>query len=139
MLADRLPGHGEPVDDLKSRSILLDGSWKPRRPRLLLQIFGQTVIGPVSFNSSSARRMKASARAISPRCSSRMELDQIRRGALNVEEARRMTSPIKLGGVHHAAYRCKDAKETVEWYEAMLGMTYTTAFAEDHVPSTGRP
>ena len=48
-----------------------------------------------------------------------------------------MTSPIKLGGVHHAAYRCKDAKETVEWYEAMLGMTYTTAFAEDHVPSTG--
>src|SRR3546814_13065705 len=48
-----------------------------------------------------------------------------------------MTSPIKLGGVHHAAYRCKDAKATVEWYEAMLGMTYTTAFAEDHVPSTG--
>ena len=48
-----------------------------------------------------------------------------------------MTSPIKLGGVHHAAYRCKDAKETVGWYERMLGMTYTTAFAEDHVPSTG--
>src|SRR3546814_16789919 len=46
-------------------------------------------------------------------------------------------SPIKLGGVHHAAYRCRDAKETVDWYEAMLGMTYTTAFAEDHVPSTG--
>ena len=34
-----------------------------------------------------------------------------------------MTSPIKLGGVHHAAYRCKDAKETVDWYERMLGMT----------------
>ena len=48
-----------------------------------------------------------------------------------------MTSPLKLGGVHHAAYRCKDAKETVDWYERMLGMTYTTAFAEDHVPSTG--
>src|SRR3546814_14427244 len=46
-------------------------------------------------------------------------------------------SPIKLGGVHHAAYRCRDAKETVGWYEHMLGMTYTTAFAEDHVPSTG--
>src|SRR3546814_3400558 len=51
--------------------------------------------------------------------------------------AGRMTSPVKLGGVHHAAYRCKDAKETVAWYERMLGMTYTTAFAEDHVPSTG--
>src|SRR3546814_8226371 len=35
------------------------------------------------------------------------------------------------------SYRCRDAKETVEWYERMLGMTYTTAFAEDHVPSTG--
>ena len=45
--------------------------------------------------------------------------------------------PVKLGGVHHAAYRCKDAKETVEWYGKVLGMDYTTAFAEDHVPSTG--
>lgn len=45
--------------------------------------------------------------------------------------------PVKLGGVHHAAYRCKDAAETVEWYGRVLGMEYTTAFAEDHVPSTG--
>jgi catechol 2,3-dioxygenase-like lactoylglutathione lyase family enzyme len=45
--------------------------------------------------------------------------------------------PIRLGGIHHAAYRCRDAKETVAWYAHMLGMTYTTAFAEDHVPSTG--
>ena len=45
--------------------------------------------------------------------------------------------PIKLGGIHHAAYRCRDAKETVDWYSRMLGMTYSTAFAEDHVPSTG--
>ena len=45
--------------------------------------------------------------------------------------------PVRLGGIHHAAYRCRDAKETVEWYSRMLGMTYTTAFAEDHVPSTG--
>ena len=48
-----------------------------------------------------------------------------------------MTHPVQLGGIHHAAYRCKDAKETVEWYARVLGMTYTTAFAEDHVPSTG--
>ncbi|MEM9170543.1 MAG: VOC family protein [Pseudomonadota bacterium] len=47
-----------------------------------------------------------------------------------------MTAPA-LGGVHHVAYRCKDAKETVAFYEAALGMTYMTAFAEDHVPSTG--
>ncbi|MEM9310121.1 MAG: VOC family protein [Pseudomonadota bacterium] len=46
-------------------------------------------------------------------------------------------SPVKLGGVHHVAFRCRDAKETVEWYGRVLGMGYTTAFAEDHVPSTG--
>lgn len=35
--------------------------------------------------------------------------------------------PIKLGGVHHAAYRCKDAKETVDWYDRILGMEYVSA------------
>ena len=45
--------------------------------------------------------------------------------------------PVKLAGIHHAAYRCRDAKETVEWYQRMLGTRYITAFAEDHVPSTG--
>ncbi|MEI6487194.1 MAG: VOC family protein [Sphingomonadales bacterium] len=47
-----------------------------------------------------------------------------------------MTIPT-LKRIHHVAYRCRDAAETVEWYANMLGMTYTTAFAEDHVPSTG--
>lgn len=42
-----------------------------------------------------------------------------------------------LKRIHHVAYRCNDAKETVEWYQRVLGMTYTTAFAEDKVPSTG--
>lgn len=47
-----------------------------------------------------------------------------------------MTAP-RLSRIHHVAYRCNDAKATVEWYERVLGMTFTTAFAEDHVPSTG--
>ena len=47
-----------------------------------------------------------------------------------------MTVPA-LKRIHHVAYRCRDAAETVAWYEKTLGMTYTTAFAEDHVPSTG--
>ncbi|PNK59701.1 VOC family protein [Psychrobacter sp. FDAARGOS_221] len=38
--------------------------------------------------------------------------------------------------IHHVAYRCKDAKETVEWYEKNLNMSFILAFAEDHVPST---
>jgi len=48
-----------------------------------------------------------------------------------------MTQAPTLQRIHHVAYRCRDAKETVEWYARVLGMTYTTAFAEDHVPSTG--
>jgi len=45
-------------------------------------------------------------------------------------------SPI-LKRIHHVAYRCRDAGETVSWYRRVLGMDYVTAFAEDHVPSTG--
>lgn len=43
----------------------------------------------------------------------------------------------KLNGVHHVAYRCKDAKQTVEFYRDALGMDFQLAIAEDHVPSTG--
>jgi 4-hydroxyphenylpyruvate dioxygenase len=42
MLAQRLPGHGQPVAELKTRGILLDGSTAGGRRRLLLQIFSQT-------------------------------------------------------------------------------------------------
>lgn len=42
-----------------------------------------------------------------------------------------------LKGIHHVAYRCRDAKETVAFYRDVLGMDFTIAFAEDHVPSTG--
>ncbi|WP_373003468.1 VOC family protein [Hyphomonas sp.] len=42
-----------------------------------------------------------------------------------------------LQGVHHVAYRCKDAKQTVEFYHDVLGMDFQLAIAEDHVPSTG--
>ncbi len=41
--------------------------------------------------------------------------------------------------IHHVAYRCKDAKETVEWYERHLGMSFVLAIAEDEVPSTKAP
>ena len=42
-------------------------------------------------------------------------------------------------GVRHVAYRCKDAKETVEWYQKHLNMDFVLAIAEDKVPSTGEP
>ena len=49
MLEERLPGHGEPLDQLQSRGILLDGSTAKGESRLLLQIFSETLVGPVFF------------------------------------------------------------------------------------------
>ncbi|MDO8448202.1 MAG: VOC family protein [Rhodoferax sp.] len=45
--------------------------------------------------------------------------------------------PIKK--IHHVAYRCRDAKETVEWYTKHLNMNFVLAIAEDEVPSTHAP
>jgi glyoxylase I family protein len=41
--------------------------------------------------------------------------------------------------LHHVAYRCKDAKETAEFYTKVVGLDYAMALAEDRVPSTGEP
>ncbi|MDD0812005.1 VOC family protein [Curvibacter sp. RS43] len=41
--------------------------------------------------------------------------------------------------IHHVAYRCKDAKQTVEWYTKYLEMDFQLAFAENQVPSTKAP
>jgi catechol 2,3-dioxygenase-like lactoylglutathione lyase family enzyme len=46
---------------------------------------------------------------------------------------------MNLQGVHHVAYRCNDARETVEFYRDILGMEFQLAIAEDQVPSTGEP
>ena len=46
---------------------------------------------------------------------------------------------MKISRIHHAAYRCKDAKETVEWYAKNLNMDVVLAIAEDLVPSTKAP
>ena len=46
---------------------------------------------------------------------------------------------MKIERIHHVAYRCKDAKETVNWYKKMLNMDFMLAIAEDKVPSTHEP
>ncbi len=43
---------------------------------------------------------------------------------------------MKIDRIHHVAYRCKDAKATVEWYVKNLNMEFVLAIAEDLVPST---
>ncbi|MFK8048089.1 MAG: VOC family protein [Halioglobus sp.] len=41
--------------------------------------------------------------------------------------------------IHHVAYRCNNAKETVEFYQRVMGMDFQLAIAEDRVPSTQAP
>lgn len=38
--------------------------------------------------------------------------------------------------LHHAAYRCRDAVETVKFYTEVLGLKFTHVMGADHVPST---
>lgn len=42
-----------------------------------------------------------------------------------------------IQGLHHVAYRCKDAQETVSFYEELLDLNFNIAVAENEVPSTG--
>lgn len=41
--------------------------------------------------------------------------------------------------IHHVAYRCKCAKQTVEFYNGLLNMDFQLAIAENQVPSTKAP
>jgi len=44
-----------------------------------------------------------------------------------------------LERIHHVAYRCHDAKQTVEFYRDVLEMDFLLAISEDRVPSTKEP
>lgn len=46
---------------------------------------------------------------------------------------------MKIQKIHHVAYRCRDAKETVEFYQNVLNMDLVLAIAENEVPSTKEP
>jgi 4-hydroxyphenylpyruvate dioxygenase len=87
MLAERLPGHGEPVDELQSRGILLDGKTGDGPPRLLLQIFSETVIGPVFFEFIQRKEDDGFGEGNFTALFQSMERDQLRRGALVVSES----------------------------------------------------
>jgi glyoxylase I family protein len=45
------------------------------------------------------------------------------------------TAPVR--GLHHFAYRCRDAEETRHFYEDLLGLPLFHIIQSDHVPSTG--
>ena len=86
MLEERLPGHGEPVDELQKRGILMDGSTEAGDPRLLLQIFSETIVGPVFFEFIERKKDEGFGEGNFKALFESMERDQIRRGVLDVKE-----------------------------------------------------
>jgi len=87
MLEERLPGHGEPVEELKSRGILLDGSTENGDPRLLLQIFSDTLLGPVFFEFIQRKRDDGFGEGNFTALFESIERDQVARGVVGGQEA----------------------------------------------------
>ena len=86
MLDERLPGHGEPVDQLQSRGILLDGSTEDGDPRLLLQIFSDTQIGPIFFEFIQRKKDEGFGEGNFKALFESIERDQIARGVVGNKE-----------------------------------------------------
>jgi 4-hydroxyphenylpyruvate dioxygenase len=82
----RLPAHGEPLDELRKRSILVDGSTGDGGPRLLMQIFSQLMVGPVFFEFIQRKGDEGFGEGNIAALFKSMEEDQIRRGALTVDD-----------------------------------------------------
>jgi 4-hydroxyphenylpyruvate dioxygenase len=87
MLEERLPGHGQPVGDLQTRGILVDGSVEGGRPRLLLQIFSQAVFGPVFFEFIQRKGDEGFGEGNFKALFESLERDQLRRGAIDTGAA----------------------------------------------------
>ena len=85
MLEDRLPGHGEPVGELQSRGILLDGTTEDDNPRLLLQIFSETLVGPVFFEFIQRKKDDGFGEGNFKALFESIERDQIERGVIAAE------------------------------------------------------
>ena len=83
MLEERLPGHGEPVGELQARGILLDGNTAQGDKRLLLQIFSQTLLGPVFFEFIQRKADEGFGEGNFKALFESMERDQLRRGAIS--------------------------------------------------------
>jgi len=82
MLAERLPGHGEQVEELQSRGILLDGTTEGGKQRLLLQIFSQSVLGPVFFEFIQRKGDDGFGEGNFKALFESLERDQLRRGVI---------------------------------------------------------
>lgn len=86
MVDERLPDHGEPIQDLQMRGILIDGSTTNGDKRLLLQIFSETLLGPVFFEFIQRKKDEGFGEGNFKALFESLERDQLRRGVLQVEQ-----------------------------------------------------
>ena len=82
MLAERLAGHGEPIEELRSRGLLIDGTTEGGEPRILLQIFTQTLLGPVFFEIIQRKKDDGFGEGNFKALFESIERDQIARGVV---------------------------------------------------------
>jgi 4-hydroxyphenylpyruvate dioxygenase len=82
MLDERLPGHAQEVTELQERGILLDGTTEGGKPRLLLQIFSQTLLGPVFFEFIERKGDQGFGEGNFKALFESLERDQVRRGVI---------------------------------------------------------
>jgi 4-hydroxyphenylpyruvate dioxygenase len=82
MLEARLPGHGEEIDALKTRGLLVDGKVEGDSKRLLLQIFSENQLGPVFFEFIQRKGDEGFGEGNFKALFESMERDQLKRGAL---------------------------------------------------------
>ncbi|MGE5665966.1 MAG: 4-hydroxyphenylpyruvate dioxygenase, partial [Betaproteobacteria bacterium] len=88
LVDQRLPGHGEPLDELRRLRILIDGATHLGAPNeLLLQIFTKEVIGPIFFELIQRKGDEGFGEGNFRALFESIELDQIRRGVLEPAEA----------------------------------------------------
>ncbi|MGE5336726.1 MAG: 4-hydroxyphenylpyruvate dioxygenase [Gemmatimonadota bacterium] len=86
----RLPNHGERLADLRRLRILIDGATHQGAPNeLLLQIFTQTVIGPIFFEIIQRKGDEGFGEGNFRALFESIELDQVRRGVLPAQAAAR--------------------------------------------------
>ncbi len=78
LLDKRIPGHGEDLEGLKARNILVDGN----HGELLLQIFSENQLGPIFFEFIQRKGNEGFGEGNFKALFETMELDQIRRGTL---------------------------------------------------------
>ncbi|QIL42973.1 4-hydroxyphenylpyruvate dioxygenase [Acidovorax sp. HDW3] len=78
LIEQRIPGHGEPLDALQTRKILIDG----KKDALLLQIFSENQLGPIFFEFIQRKGDEGFGNGNFKALFESIELDQIRRGVL---------------------------------------------------------